>query len=202
MATSTPAQRPRRPSTMPTITTCLRMRTGCRWTRSSPTSSTRSITCTHWFSSASFDEAARNAQGNNFGRGGVGNDSIYAEAQDYSGSNKNANMFTPPDGQRPRMRMFLWTSSASLARVDAPAAGMKNSNTAEFGPQAFERHGRSGGGGTHHQSRRPHHDRRLHAVHQRRRRRRQDRAHRPRRVHLRGEGEERPRTPAPRPCSS
>ncbi len=92
-----------------------------------------------WFYDAGFDEAARNAQTNNFGRGGVGNDSIYAEAQDYSGSN-NANMFTPPDGQRPRMRMFLWTSSASLAKVSTPAAaaGVKNSNTAEFGPQAFD----------------------------------------------------------------
>jgi len=92
-----------------------------------------------WFYDAGFDEPARNAQMNNFGRGGAGNDSIYAEAQDYSGSN-NANMFTPPDGQRPRMRMFLWTSTISLAKVSAPApvAGVKNSNTAEFGPQAFD----------------------------------------------------------------
>lgn len=92
-----------------------------------------------WFYDAGFDEVARNAQTNNFNRGGVGNDSIYAEAQDYSGSN-NANMFTPPDGQRPRMRMFLWTSTLSLAKVQPPSAasGLKNSNTAEFGPQAFD----------------------------------------------------------------
>ncbi len=92
-----------------------------------------------WFYDAGFDEAARNAQTNNFNRGGVGNDSIYAEAQDYSGSN-NANMFTPPDGERPRMRMFLWTSTASLAKVEPPSttSGVKNSNTAEFGPQAFD----------------------------------------------------------------
>jgi Zn-dependent metalloprotease len=56
-----------------------------------------------------FDEAARNFQTNNFGRGGTGNDSVRAEAQDGSGTN-NANFATPPDGQRPRMQQFLFTS--------------------------------------------------------------------------------------------
>jgi extracellular elastinolytic metalloproteinase len=55
-----------------------------------------------------FTEAAGNFQTNNFGRGGVGNDSVRAEAQDGSGTN-NANFGTPPDGQRPRMQMFLFT---------------------------------------------------------------------------------------------
>ena len=32
-----------------------------------------------------------------------------AEAQDGAGTN-NANFGTPPDGQRPRMQMFVWTS--------------------------------------------------------------------------------------------
>jgi len=92
-----------------------------------------------FFYDAGFNEAAGNAQTNNFNRGGTGNDSIFAEAQDYSGSN-TANMFTPADGQRPRMRMFLWNSSLSLAKASTPAAiaGVKNSNTAEFGPQAFD----------------------------------------------------------------
>ena len=73
-----------------------------------------------WFYDAGFNEAAGNAQTNNYGRGGVGGDSIFAEAQDYSGTN-NANMNTPPDGQRPRMRMFLWTSGVSLVKVESPA---------------------------------------------------------------------------------
>src|SRR5262245_27217470 len=55
-----------------------------------------------------FTEAAGDFQTNNFGRGGVGNDSVRAEAQDGSGTN-NANFGTPPDGQRPRMQMFLFT---------------------------------------------------------------------------------------------
>jgi extracellular elastinolytic metalloproteinase len=56
-----------------------------------------------------FDEAAGNFQVNNYGRGGLGNDSVRAEAQDGSGTN-NANFSTPPDGQRPTMQMFLFTS--------------------------------------------------------------------------------------------
>src|SRR5215207_9609457 len=56
-----------------------------------------------------FTETARNFQVNNFGRGGSGNDSVRAEAQDGSGTN-NANFATPPDGSRPRMQQFLFTS--------------------------------------------------------------------------------------------
>ena len=56
-----------------------------------------------------FTETARNFQTNNYGRGGVGNDSVQAEAQDGSGTN-NANFATPPDGQRPRMQQYLFTA--------------------------------------------------------------------------------------------
>ncbi|PYS69249.1 MAG: hypothetical protein DMF69_17580, partial [Acidobacteria bacterium] len=56
-----------------------------------------------------FTETARNFQVNNFGRGGLQSDSVRAEAQDGSGTN-NANFATPPDGQRPRMQQYLFTS--------------------------------------------------------------------------------------------
>ncbi len=56
-----------------------------------------------------FTEAARNFQNNNFGRGGLGNDYVRAEAQDYSGTN-NANFATPADGSLPRMQMFIFNS--------------------------------------------------------------------------------------------
>jgi Zn-dependent metalloprotease len=56
-----------------------------------------------------FTETARNFQTNNYGRGGTGNDSVQAEAQDGSGTN-NANFATPPDGQRPRMQQYLFTA--------------------------------------------------------------------------------------------
>jgi Zn-dependent metalloprotease len=64
----------------------------------------------HDFSYAlGFTETARNFQTNNYGRGGTGNDSVRAEAQDGSGTN-NANFATPPDGSRPRMQQYLFTS--------------------------------------------------------------------------------------------
>jgi Fungalysin metallopeptidase (M36) len=67
-----------------------------------------------WYYDVGFDEAAGNAQADNFGRGGKGGDPLLAEAQDYSGTN-NANMQVPADGYRPRMQMFLFTGG-SLAR--------------------------------------------------------------------------------------
>jgi len=54
-----------------------------------------------------FDEVSGNFQENNFERGGKGADAVQANAQDGSGFN-NANFATPPDGQRPRMRMYVW----------------------------------------------------------------------------------------------
>lgn len=57
-----------------------------------------------------FDEASGNFQENNYGKGGLGSDSVNADAQDGSGTN-NANFGTPPDGSNPRMQMFLWTTT-------------------------------------------------------------------------------------------
>lgn len=60
-----------------------------------------------------FTEQAFNFQNNNFGRGGVGNDRISAQAQDNSGFN-NANFgslaggVVGPDGNRGAMQMYLW----------------------------------------------------------------------------------------------
>ena len=54
-----------------------------------------------------FTETAGNFQTNNFGKGGLGNDAVLAEAQDGGGTN-NANFATPPDGLPPRMQMYLF----------------------------------------------------------------------------------------------
>ncbi|MGB1312004.1 MAG: T9SS-dependent M36 family metallopeptidase [Bizionia paragorgiae] len=54
-----------------------------------------------------FDEASGNFQQNNYGNGGVGNDHVIAQSQDGSGVN-NANFATPPEGNSPRMQMYLW----------------------------------------------------------------------------------------------
>ncbi|KAJ1721255.1 hypothetical protein LPJ61_006065, partial [Coemansia biformis] len=57
-----------------------------------------------------FDEAAGNFQEVNHSGLGVGGDAVIANAQDGSGTN-NANFATPPDGQRPQMRMYVWTAT-------------------------------------------------------------------------------------------
>src|SRR5947207_3451124 len=54
-----------------------------------------------------FTEAAGNFQSTNFGVGGIGDDALEADAQDGGGTN-NANMATPPDGDGPRMQVFIW----------------------------------------------------------------------------------------------
>ena len=53
-----------------------------------------------------FDEISGNFQQNNYGKGGLGNDPVNAEAQDGSGT-CNANFSTGPDGTRPRMQMYV-----------------------------------------------------------------------------------------------
>lgn len=55
-----------------------------------------------------FTEAAGNFQFNNYGRGGLANDPVYADDLDGSGTN-NATFGTPPDGSSPRMTMFRFT---------------------------------------------------------------------------------------------
>src|SRR5204862_6068246 len=54
-----------------------------------------------------FTEAAGNFQSSNFGRGGLGNDPVQADAQDGGGFN-NANMSTPADGSPGRMQMYIF----------------------------------------------------------------------------------------------
>lgn len=67
-----------------------------------------------------FDEVSGNFQQHNFGRGGLENDAIIANAQDGSGYN-NANFMTPPDGQNGRMRMYLWNTAVPYRDGDLEA---------------------------------------------------------------------------------
>lgn len=69
-----------------------------------------------------FDEPSGNFQNNNQGRGGLGNDFVYADAEDGSGTN-NANFSTPADGSNPRMQMFLWSADQSKnLNVNSPSS--------------------------------------------------------------------------------
>jgi len=83
-----------------------------------------------------FDEASGNFQENNYGNGAAGSDSVNADSQDGSGTN-NATFGTPPDGQNPRMSMFLWTGSGPagepLTINNGPLAGDYEGVPAGFG---------------------------------------------------------------------
>lgn len=72
-----------------------------------------------------FNEVAGNFQANNQGRGGNQNDYVIAIAQSSIGVN-NANFATPPDGGRPRMRMYLWdpgpNATPVVVQVNTPPA--------------------------------------------------------------------------------
>jgi len=83
-----------------------------------------------------FDEVSGNFQENNYGNGGAAGDRVNADGQDGSGLN-NANFSTPPDGNNPRMQMFLWAANAStFFNVNAPGsiAGSYTAVEAGFGP--------------------------------------------------------------------
>lgn len=83
---------------------------------------------------AGFGEAAGNFQTKNYSGLGTGGDAVNAEAQDGSGLN-NANFNTPPDGQQPRMQMYVWRSAVQLSVTAPPAvAGNYTAGSAGFGP--------------------------------------------------------------------
>ncbi|CAN5911251.1 hypothetical protein BH11MYX3_BH11MYX3_03770 [soil metagenome] len=90
-----------------------------------------------------FNEAAGNAQANNFGRGGQGGDAIPAEAQDNAlgGSRNNANMSTPSDGMSPRMQVFVWTGKQELTVTASPNNRSPATGGGAFGLQSFDASG-------------------------------------------------------------
>jgi len=76
-----------------------------------------------WYYDNGFDEAAGNAQSNNYGRGAAAGDQdpIFAETNDFSGTD-NANMWTPADGSPPRMQMYVFDGpSDQVALTTTPA---------------------------------------------------------------------------------
>jgi hypothetical protein len=91
-----------------------------------------------WYDNG-LDEASGNAQMDNYGRGGLGGDPIFAEAQDWSGRN-NANMYTPGDGKSPVMQMYLWDGVIDgEVTVLAPAnVGPFVIGGANYGPTGFD----------------------------------------------------------------
>ncbi len=64
-----------------------------------------------------FDESSGNFQMLNYTGQGLGNDAVQADAQD-GGGNNNANFATPPDGESPRMQMYLFTYNTPMRDGD------------------------------------------------------------------------------------
>ena len=85
-----------------------------------------------------FNEISANFQQNNQGLGGNGNDHVQALAQSGGPAQppvpigNNANFSTPPDGGRPRMRMYLWNAvSSTTLLVNTPAVIAGNYTASE-----------------------------------------------------------------------
>ncbi|RZK63307.1 MAG: T9SS type A sorting domain-containing protein [Hymenobacter sp.] len=81
-----------------------------------------------------FFEAAGSFQTTNYSALGAGGDAVLAEAQDGSGTS-NANFLTLPDGQAPRMQMFLWPTviHAALTITTSSAVGQYQAVAAQYG---------------------------------------------------------------------
>ncbi len=94
-----------------------------------------------WFYDSGLDEASGNAQLENYGRGGAGEDPILAEGQDAEGFN-NANMATPSDGAAPRMQMYVWTGAdrghVVITSPPGIAGEVRRVGVGDFGPLAFD----------------------------------------------------------------
>ncbi|MEZ4879194.1 MAG: M36 family metallopeptidase [Chitinophagales bacterium] len=97
-----------------------------------------------------FTEAAGNFQSNNYGKGGLGNDFVYAEAQDgYSLTEPNmdnANFYTSPDGvnfpfNRSRMQMYMWNGTPpSTLTYNTPstiAGDIPHGSQSDWGPCSY-----------------------------------------------------------------
>ncbi|MFO0593324.1 MAG: M36 family metallopeptidase, partial [Polyangiaceae bacterium] len=90
----------------------------------------------YWYDSG-FNEAAGNAQTNNYGRGGAQGDPLHVEAQDYSGTD-NANMNTPADGQSPVMQMYIWDAAPITSTLNVQPGNLNLTRQgAGFGPGMF-----------------------------------------------------------------
>ncbi|MEO6583954.1 MAG: M36 family metallopeptidase, partial [Ferruginibacter sp.] len=88
-----------------------------------------------------FDEVSGNFQANNLGRGGLGNDFVFADAQDgnfVSPNQNNANFSTPADGGNPRMQMYLFDSIITLT-VNSPQSIAGSYEAVESGFSPFNK---------------------------------------------------------------
>jgi hypothetical protein len=106
-----------------------------------------------------FGEAGGNFQQVNFGPDGLGGDPVLVDVHDSAMTN-NANFYTPPDGLRPRMQLFLYQDTRLVVSAPPAIAGTYYGGRAHFGAaltlagvggqivQALDPAGDAGGAGT------------------------------------------------------
>ncbi|NTX35063.1 hypothetical protein HUA78_11475 [Myxococcus sp. CA033] len=93
-----------------------------------------------WFYDSGFDEAAGNAQHDNFGRGGLEEDSMVVGTQVFWARN-NAMMDTPADGARPLMTLLIYDNRSARDLYVQTSGGTKGPfmlGFADYGPQVFD----------------------------------------------------------------
>ena len=90
-----------------------------------------------WYYDSGFDEAAGAAQFDNYGRGGLGNDGLLMETQDFSGRD-NSDMQAASDGENPRMQAYLWSGTDSRTLQLEPATSQPAANEPAPAPEAAE----------------------------------------------------------------
>jgi len=89
-----------------------------------------------YFYDSGFDEAAGNAQQDNYGRDGEDGDPLVARVEGkHTGLHNNATMMTPADGTSPVMRMGLWSDDDPTVEA---LSGTWAAGTALFGATAFD----------------------------------------------------------------
>lgn len=89
-----------------------------------------------WYYDSGFDEAAGNAQHDNYGRGGLAGDAIRVEAQ-FGGSTypfNNAFIDVPFDGASPRLHVGIYRRPAPILRATPPGIELEVSS-AIAGPE-------------------------------------------------------------------
>lgn len=92
-----------------------------------------------WWYDSGFNEAAGNAQADNYGRGGIDGDPLLAEAQDSAPDQRNnANMSPGADGESPRMQMFVWDGKSNTTLTLQPSNQSLAIGLPDFGPGAYD----------------------------------------------------------------
>jgi hypothetical protein len=90
-----------------------------------------------WYYDSGFDEAAGNAQEDNYGRGGLEGDRLVVQTQDFGGTD-NSNMQVLSDGESPRMQTYLWAGPERRSLEVSPLNLALRTGSAGFGPTSFD----------------------------------------------------------------